>query len=495
MRKRGESLEAVAFATAMILNTAKQISARNVLEGLRQGLSRFSGPSRAALIMAETPDSKLLVHDPRHLLRGHEPKLAKIFLESNEWRDQAPDTAAMKPFGQAAWAEKLYLTGLICAGGYSQPLYYQMWFTELHPNMCSTGPTERWLEHAVWLLAHDYASEGAFFTSASKHALEAFEHHAVRNHLFAEMSKTLGRPPQIPLYPILEAVLSISTTREEGEPPTGRVIFVEPADADQVPWLIRFPEIERPYLHNAKHVRKLLLSVENSLRRLVSDGERVLGVSGPANGLSARLTADFQDRFGFLRLGGKPVCSFVNGIYQSTTRKPNLVLLEEALLETQTGADQGHDLFQIVSTIVVEARREGFGCTLVLDPTANLPTMAGQHVDPPLGLDDPQHLDLAKSLAKLDGALHLTGNGTLKAFACLLDGRAVESEDRSRGARFNSALRFTAMYPGIIVVVVSADAPVFIFQGGLQLNATCDLHPEGDLELEPPTLEDWLQGQ
>ncbi|MBI4805402.1 MAG: DNA integrity scanning protein DisA nucleotide-binding domain protein [Desulfovibrio sp.] len=477
----------------MILGTAKQISARNVLEGLRQGLSRFSGPSRAALIMAETPESELLVHDPRRLLRGHEPKLNKMYLETSEWRENAPDTAVMKPFGQTSWAQKLHLTGLICAGGYSQPLFYQMWFTELHPNMCSTGPIERWLEHAVWLLAHDYASEGAFFTSASKHALEAFEHHAVRNHIFADMSRTLGRPPQIPLYPILEAVLNISTTREEGERPTGRMIFIEPSDANNVPWLIRFPELERPYLHNAKHVRKLLLSVENSSRRLVSDGERVLGVSGPANGLSARLTADFQDRFGFLRLGGKPVCSFVDGIYQSTTRKPNLVLLEEALLESDMGPDHGHTLFQIASAIVDEARMEGFGCTLVLDPQVSLPLMAGQHVDPPLWLNDPQNLDLAKALAKLDGALHLTGSCELRAFACLLDGRNVGSEDRSRGARFNSALRFTAMHPGIIVVVVSADAPVFIFQGGLQLNAMCDLRHEVDLDLDPPSLEKWLQ--
>jgi hypothetical protein len=183
----------------------------------------------------------------------------------------------------------------------------------------------------------------------------------------------------------------------------------------------------------------------------------------------------------------------VDGIYQSTTRKPNLVLLEEALLESDMGPDHGHTLFQIASAIVDEARMEGFGCTLVLDPQVSLPLMAGQHVDPPLWLNDPQNLDLAKALAKLDGALHLTGSCELRAFACLLDGRNVGSEDRSRGARFNSALRFTAMHPGIIVVVVSADAPVFIFQGGLQLNAMCDLRHEVDLDLDPPSLEKWLQ--
>jgi hypothetical protein len=479
----------------MIQHTAKQISARNVLEGLTQGLTRFSGPSRAALIMAETKDSPLLIHDPRRLLRGHEPKLAKVFLESGEWRERAPDTQAMKPFGQAAWAQKLHLTGLICAGGYSQPLFYQMWFTELHPNMCSTGPTERWLEHAVWLLAHDYASEGAFFTSASRHALESFEQHAVRNHLHLELSRILGRPSQLPLYPILEAVLQVSGTREEGQRPVGRVLFVEPSDADGLPWLVRFPPSERPVLQNAKHVRKLLLAVENSWRRLVSDGESVLGVCFPASHLPARLTADFQERFGFLRLGDKPVCSFVDGSFHSTTRKPNLVLLEETLIEPSGEPGQANSLFHISSSIVDEARREGFGCTLVLDPKDTLPVLSGQHVDPPLDLNDPRYLDLAKSLAKLDGALHMDGRGRLRGFACLLDGLSVGSEDRSRGARFNSALRFTAMHPEIIVLVVSSDAPVFIFQGGVQLNAVCDLPPEAEIDLAPPTLEQWVEEQ
>lgn len=479
----------------MIQHTAKQMSARNVLEGLTRGLTRFSGPSRAALIMAETKDSPLLIHDPRRLLRGHEPKLAKVFLESDEWRAQAPDTGAMKPFGQAAWAQKLHLTGLICAGGYSQPLFYQMWFTELHPNMCSTGPTERWLEHAVWLLAHDYASEGAFFTSASRHALESFEQHAVRNHLHLELSRILGRQTQLPLYPILEAVLQVAGTREEGQRPVGRVIFVEPADADGLPWLVRFPASERPLLRNAKHVRKLLLAVENSWRRLVSDGERVLGISFPASHLPARLTADFQERFGFLRLGDKPVCSFVDGAFHSTTRKPNLVVLEEALLEPPNDPVLANSLFHIASSIVDAARREGFGCTLVLDPKGELPAISGQHVDPPLDLNDPRYLDLAKSLAKLDGALHLDGSGCLRGFACLLDGLSVESEDRSRGARFNSALRFTAMHRDLMVLVVSTDAPVFIFQGGVQLNAACDLHEEADDGPAPPTLEHWIKGQ
>ena len=62
-------------------------------------------------------------------------------------------------------------------------------------------------------------------------------------------------------------------------------------------------------------------------------------------------------------------------------------------------------------------------------------------------------------------------------------------------AAINDLVQGIIMLGGIIVVVVSADTPVFIIQGGVQLNAACDLHQEGDLDLNPPALETWLEEQ
>jgi DNA integrity scanning protein DisA with diadenylate cyclase activity len=99
---------------------------------------------------------------------------------------------------------------------------------------------------------------------------------------------------------------------------------------------------------------------------------------------------------------------------------------------------------------------------------------------------------LAKSLAKVDGALQIAKDARLYAFACLLDGRTVPGEDRSRGARYNSALRFTAMHENVIVVVVSADRPVSVFEGGVELTAQCEWSPLDQFTAHPPTLESWL---
>jgi hypothetical protein len=103
-------------------------------------------------------------------------------------------------------------------------------------------------------------------------------------------------------------------------------------------------------------------------------------------------------------------------------------------------------------------------------------------------------LDLAKSLSKVDGALHIGADLLLHGFACLLDGRAIAGENRARGARFNSALRFTAEHENLIVVVVSSDRPVSVIHRGVDLNATPDWKPLTQSLVQPPTLEEWLMG-
>jgi len=101
-------------------------------------------------------------------------------------------------------------------------------------------------------------------------------------------------------------------------------------------------------------------------------------------------------------------------------------------------------------------------------------------------------LALAKSLAKVDGALHIGSDLHLHGFACLLDGRAIQGENRARGARFNSALRFTAEHKNLIVVVLSSDRPVSVIQGGVELSAQCEWEAFSKLSSTPPTLKEWL---
>ena len=61
----------------------------HTLDGLRDGLSHFSEPSRVALIYAVRSGDPIRVYDPQKLLQGHEPILKELYLDSDElsWQD------------------------------------------------------------------------------------------------------------------------------------------------------------------------------------------------------------------------------------------------------------------------------------------------------------------------------------------------------------------------------------------------------------------------
>ncbi len=413
-------------------------------------------------------------------------------MDSTAWRDDwcIPNLPTMDI--QPVVEKNLQLTGLISRGGRSRSIFYQMWFTEHHPDMCSIGPTERWLEHAVWLLSHDVASEDAAYLNTSGYALREYATHAVRDFIVDELNVALGMDIQLRVYPVLDAVLGISRTQEEGVSPSGKIVFVEPSSMKGIDFLVRFLPIEKPYLTNFKHVVKLIQAVKGSSRKLISDGKTIDGISTgkmPAH----YLAADFQNGHGFFCINDKPVCSFFDGAFHSSTRKTILVELEEVLIESPlVDPARKSSIYGKIMEMVHSAIVKKHGCTIVIDLNNPPLKLAGQKIDPPLDLTDPEHFDLAKSLSKLDGALHLSANLKIRGFACILDGLSIPNEDRARGARFNSALRFTARNPNTIVVVVSADRPASLIQEGVELTAHCAWRPISSHVPAPPPITCWV---
>lgn len=473
--------------------TIARLCALHIFEGLREGLSLFSGASRVAMIFAAREHSRVRIYDPQNLLRGHEPILKEIYLDSDQWRRPIPDMYGSGFSNQPHPVGDLQLAGLISRGGQSKTLFYQMWFTEHHPDMCSVGPTQRWLEHAIWLLANDVVSENAVYTGTSGYVLREYATHAIRDFIVDELNKLIGMDIQLRIYPILDAAIGISKTLEEGTWPSGKLVFVDQSYMPDGNFVIRFPEYERPNLDNHKHVRKLLQAVEQSDFMLVSDGKCIVGISSGEIPKSA-LTADFRRGHGHLYLNGNQICSFSDGRFHSSLRRAKLVLLEEILIESGIDPPSGKgSLLEIASEIVHFAEDKKYGCTLIIDLNEKPAVISGQHLENPPDLRDARMLELAKSLSMLDGALHIGRNRRLHGFACILDGRAIPGEDRARGARFNSALRFTSENRQIAAVVVSADRPVSVIQEGVELTAQCIWNPVSSRVPSPPTLEEWLE--
>jgi hypothetical protein len=402
-------------------------------------------------------------------------------------KDSFPMTK--KKYSDLILEKNLGLTGLISCGSCSSSVVYQMWFTEHHPDMCSIGPTERWLEQAAWRFSHDIANDADLYTGISGSFLKEYAAHAVRDYLVDEMNILIGWDTPIRIYPILETVLQISRTPEEGAWPKGEIIFVEKKSLPIMTFIAKFPKTEQPILENVKHIRKLLQSVENSDLKLVADEKSIIGIiKGDKPDFS--IMADFKGRYGFLSLNDNTMCSFSDGSFKSTTRKANLVQVEETLLESSMDPLAASNLFKIVTRIVHSATRQHHGCTVVIDLNDQPIFISGQFFEHPLDLENAEDLELTLSLSRLDGALHLGADLKLHGFACLLDGHYITGENRARGARHNSALRFTAEHKNIVVVVVSSDNSVSVMIDGVALNAMCQWRPSL-LCAKPELLEKW----
>ncbi|MCG8617518.1 MAG: DNA integrity scanning protein DisA nucleotide-binding domain protein, partial [Desulfobacterales bacterium] len=305
-----------------------------------------------------------------------------------------------------------------------------------------------------------------------------------------EMNVRIGWDTRMRVYPILEAVLKISRTPEEGEWPRGKLIFVEKESIPKMNFILELPEAEQPYLDNVKHIRKLLVSVEKSDLKLVATENTIIGITRESHP-DFSILADFKGRYGFLGLNDAPVCSFSDGHFKSTTHKAKLVQVEEALVDADMDAENAAVLFKIVAGIVHNAASHRHGCSVVIDLNNPPVSIMGHSLLHPLDLKNQDNYDLAQSLSKVDGALHIGADIKLYGFACLLQGRNVPGESRARGARFNSALRFTAEHENVIVIVVSSDTLVSVMMGGHVLKTKWK--PENALICKIPVpLEQWV---
>lgn len=462
-----------------------------ILTGLRDGLTKFSGPSRVALIYQLQTKDELHICDPHSLLRGHELKIRSTYFDKKTIPIDTANTLRNKPYSHIEQITKLDLDGIISFGGQSGPVTYQMWFTDHHPEILSTGPTERWLEHAVLRFSHDVANERELYTGISGRFLREYSTHAVCDQIVYESARNANSYAQFLIYPVINAVLEISKIREEQRSPHGELIFVDPRVIDSLEFMARFSYSELPLLDNYKHVRKLLQAVQKFRNRLVSDGTHIIGIaSGRVDHFN--ITADFRGLFGLLKLNDQSICSYADGAYSSAAHQAKLFEVEETLLDYNLDSTIRNSLFHIVSSIVHFAETELFGCSIVLDLNEPLTQIAGQDLEQPLDLERSNLLDLACNLARVDGALQICKDRHLHRFACLFDGPRIEGEDRARGARYNSALRFTARKPHTVIVVVSSDRPVSVIQNGMEYRSSCSLRPGLSSDVKTQRLIDWL---
>lgn len=209
----------------MNLDSFKKLCIANILNGVSDGLRKYSNPSRVALLFAPGPDDPVQIFDPQDLLFGHETVLEEIFVVHEErWRQHIGEQIENQPKGYLIPQENLDLSGLIVFAGASSDFFYQVWFTEHHPDMCSIKPTEKWLEQAACLLAHDYTS-GNPPINCSDYVVKNYALQAIADYMVDERNSHLGYDTKIQIPTILNHILSISKTREEGAWARGHLFY------------------------------------------------------------------------------------------------------------------------------------------------------------------------------------------------------------------------------------------------------------------------------
>ncbi len=463
----------------------------NIVKGVEEGLSKYSNYSRVALIFIVSKDDPVMVFDPQNILRGHESKIKEVFHDKyDELTISVNRKISGQPQGYIASDNKLLLSGLISYSACSSDFFYQMWFTDHHPDMCSIHPTQRWLEQAASLLIHDYDSKVSALNS-SDYVLKNFSLQAIVDCIIDQREENLGFDSKIMITPVLNDILRISKTKEEGSWVRGTLFVVDQQRLGEIPFIAKIQKSERPVISNVKHIRKLLVAVENSNRKLVSDGCTIIGFTDCEIPEFA-IAADFRGDYGFLKFGNKKISSFYDGSFHSSTREARMVELEEVLLDSNLEIEEATLLFQVISTLVHEAAKARHGCLMVIDLNDIPLSLSGHLLDPCLSLLEPKNLEFASSLLRIDGAVHITSDLYIHRFGCLLDGKAINWENMARGARYNSALRFSAEHRNVIIVVVSSDRPVSIVYNGVELNAFSFWRPVYQFTPKPLTLEEYL---
>ncbi len=463
----------------------------DTLQGLRQGLSHFSGPSTAAVIYSLPGQSDVHIYDPYSLLRDHELKIKNFYFDNRGRQMLQEYTGKSSCYSSISPVADFQIDGLLSYGGSSATVPYQMWFTEHHPDLISTGPTEKWLAHTVLRLSHDIANSADLYTGISGSFLREYATHAIHDHIQEETRQLTGKASTLDISQILDAILGVLKTREEGERPMGQLVFVPAEEIDDVSFIARFVEAELPQLHHYKHVRKLLQTVAGTTHSLVSDGTTIRGIASTGTP-SYMLKALYRGRYGYLSINEDPICSFADGRYSSSSLRAKLFEVEEALLDYELDTEIRNSLFHIVTTLVHNAQSMKHGCTFVLDLNREPVRISGQLLLNPLDLNNSECLELACGFSRVDGALHIRRDQRLHSFACLLDGHTITGEDRARGARYNSALRFTAENPDTIVIVVSRDRPVSVIQRGIVLHDQCQWRSFTSCSLPSEPLQKWL---
>lgn len=484
----------------------KYLTALGLINGLNSGLSRYlRNPCRTAVIFANQSLKweEFIVCDPSKLLNAHHRTIKEFFEDPGSVKKVLEEIL----FGNPRMGPRIegFFTYVI----QDTETGFQLWFVELPPGVYSCEALGGWLLRSSNFMDFDPPTieQSIYYGVAATMLVSNLASDAIATGLALKSGAT-NRQEYQRFSDIVSVLSKVSQTEEEGSLPSGNIIFSD----GNYGMLRRIDFQPTAPLNRHKHVGKLLASVENHPKQcLVANLSEVTALAYydqmPEGSLLARFARRGEGEL--IAADGSKICSFFDGEFYGADPPSVEVVLNESKRFRELGSDLKSALTKRIKDIVRHAQLNHHGCSVVLD-FKECPSrlIAGHLFDEPLRLDGTNSIDdnywqMVINSSAIDGALYVqVTEATLlmRGFGCILAGDVQEDEDRSRGSRHNSAIRFTGSYEESVVIVVSEDGPVSVFAEGSRLQAKSVMDTEA-IELPEeeehaskriPTVANWL---
>jgi hypothetical protein len=295
------------------------------------------------------------------------------------------------------------------------------------------------------------------------------------NHLVFSTALIAGETLAKGLFDSFEALAS---TAYEGRAGSGSVILA----ADGHPYVDVAIRLRSPISVRERLQFRKLLEISDHKLGLLIDGTTIYGLGA----ISEQYDGSSEDlfRFSIVEQGvwmmshhTSPLLRVANGHPQLPRPRMSPSLFVDSMRRVFADVDDAD--IRAIWRLAQTAVSQGKGTMLVVTTAAE---QEAQRLAPQALAIDPQMIGsrMLKSLTRIDGAVLLTPDGTCHAVGVILDGIATGVGDPGRGARFNSAVRYTAASSApCLIVIVSDDGMI-------------DVHPELAPRVRPEDVEQAL---
>lgn len=422
-----------------IVHKSAEIS--RIIDATERGICRYAGRAEVAAVIYNSSDKDSAIWDPNDVLKEYRDHICQLF------RQTPPNT--MPQFFPHQWYNP-------------DSLLHQAWFIRTQPEVKS-AVLNHWLKAAADLVELTFINSKRESLPVFGMQLEHFARTAIRHYLQT-------KDPNVDFEHILQQLARCSTTTEEGKRASGHLAFVS---RDTKSEMLRNPSnfdviaelTEAVPLNDYKHIVKSLQVTSSGMTLCGTSTELTLLLrKAPPKALISTFNKGLID----VDYDEEKVCRIKNGEFFFPNQSP-------ALAPTQILRD-GHvpeAAVDIVSKVVESCFLNRHGATVVVVPRPPEFEMSGHRFRTPLVAANNDR-DV-QSMSAVDGALLVDHDGSILGYGYLLDGlidvTSAMPERRSRGARYNSALRFSGRMPAAWIAVVSEDGPVTVFNGGRELYA------------------------